>query len=219
MRVISRAVSVLAGAMLVGASVPATAGAAITRSDFPSLSYVKTAIGGSGAWGRAFSREGPLGAKPARCRSDLPFSAAREYRSAWYNGPLRSTRSLTGVTSIKVYRFGSASSARRAMAKAEAFVTDCPKSTEWVCTNCDGVWDIRRKLAPARRVGTQSFAWKEVSAGLGVENSRVIAARTGRTVVVVNVGHQTDPVDARTPKAPSWSRAEVIAKEAIRKAP
>lgn len=211
-----------AAAGLVAVGLLATpAGAAITRSDFPTASSVKADLSGAGSWTRHVSRGGigaPLGAVPARCASHLPFQGAVESRAAFYRGALRGTSQIHGQAAVEVYRYSTKAKARRAVAATAAFVKDCPTSVEWVCERCDGIWESRRTPARARSVGAESVAWTERQYGMGVDSMRVITARTGRTVVQVSVSRVSSPEDMTVPKPPTWASADGVAKAAVRAA-
>ena len=148
---------------------PPEARADITRTDFPSAAQVKSSMKGTGKWQRGLGDLNfvPLGATPAACRSDLPFAAATESRSAGYFGSLPGTKKYHGQAQVSVYRFTSKRAAAKAMAALKEFLRDCRVSEEWVCQDCDGIWTYARRPAAPRRVGDQTIAWNQQSLGMG----------------------------------------------------
>ena len=185
---------------------PPDARADITRTDFPSAAQVRSSMSGKGTWQRGLGDLNfvPLGATPAGCRSDLPFAAATESRSAGYFGSLPGTKGYHGQAQVSVYRFTSKRAAAKAMAALKKFLRDCRVSEEWVCQDCDGIWTYARRPAAPRRVGDQTIAWNQQSLGMGRGNGRVIAARSSRLIVVATVSHQTDPESMKKPPTPTW---------------
>lgn len=196
----------------------APAQAAITDSDFPKKQQVKVLLKGKAPWTRHLASGRPLGATPVACRSDLPYGGAVEYRSAWYYGGLARTSKYTGHAEIQIYRFTSTKDARAAMKRVKAFVTGCPTTTEWVCEQCDGIAKIQRHPSAKHAVGKQSYSWTERRLGMGAERARIIAARTGRTVVVTTAAHQTDPTILTYPPPVTWKQTTALAKLATKKA-
>lgn len=196
----------------------AAARADIVRSDFPSKAYVKSVMRGKGQWysGLGDPNAGPLDAIPAQCRSNLTLASATEFRSRSYTGPVKRSSKYLGQVQATIYRFATRATARQAVNYLAAQVAACPQYREWVCQDCDGVWDVTQRPIAGHRVGTQSTAWNSRRAGLGISNGHVIAARTGKVVVVVEVAHQGDPVELRTPPRPSWAKTERITRHALR---
>lgn len=205
-------------ALVLAAAQPARAD--IRGGDFPRASQVKASMHGKGAWERALGDPDfkALGAKPAACRSDRPFRAAKEFRNAYYYGAVKGTKKYHGIAELTTYRFGSTKAARQAMTRLDKFLTACPTSVEWVCQDCDGVWTYHRAPAVHRPLGDQSVTWNERKVGMGVAKGHAIAARTGRIVVVTVVSHQTDPDRMKTPRAPTWKRTMSVARKALVKA-
>ena len=199
---------------------PPTARADIARTDFPSAGQVKSSMNGSGTWRRGLGDLDfvPLGARPASCRSDLPFAAAIESRSAGYIGSVAGTKKYHGQAQVSLYRFRSKRVATEAMAAVKAFLRDCRVSDEWVCQDCDGIWTYARRPAAPRRVGDQALAWNQQTLGMGRGNGRVIAARSGRVIVVATAAHQTDPASMKKPPRPTWKAAASIARKALARA-
>lgn len=212
----------LAGALgvcLILAAPPA-ARADISRGDFPGAAQVKSSMSGKGSWHRRLADPDvvALGAAPAACRSDLPFAAAIESRDAGYSGSLSGEKAYHGQTQLSVYRFASSRAAVAAMASLTVFLRDCRVSDEWVCQDCDGVWTYARRPAAPRRVGDQSLAWNQQTLGMGRGNSRVIAARTSRVIVVTTVSHQTDPESMKKPPKPTWKSTISVTRKALARA-
>ncbi|MGB7979417.1 MAG: hypothetical protein WCF36_01320 [Candidatus Nanopelagicales bacterium] len=199
---------------------PLTAHAEITRADFPSTAQVKASMDGTGKWQRGLGDLNfvPLGATPASCRSDLPFAAATESRSAGYFGSLAGKKKYHGQAQVTLYRFSSTRAAKRAMAALKVFLRDCRVSEEWVCQDCDGIWTYARRPASPRRVGDQALAWNQQTLGLGRGNGRVIAARSSRLIVVATASHQTDPESMKKPPAPTWKTTISVTKKALARA-
>ena len=199
---------------------PPTARADITRTDFPTVAQVKSSMKGAGKWRRGLGDLDfvPLGARPAACRSDLPFAAAVESRSAGYFGSLVGSRKYDGQVQVNVYRFASKRSAVEAMAALEVFLGDCRVSDEWVCQDCDGIWTYARRPAAPRQVGRQSLAWNQQTLGMGRGNARVIAARSSRLIVVATASHQTAPESMKKPPKPTWRTTIAIARKALARA-
>jgi len=194
--------------------------AAINGTEFPSASQVKTSMNGKGKWSRSLGDPNfkAIGASPAACRSDLPFAEATEFRNAYYYGSIAGNKKYHGTSEVTVYRFGSDDDAVQAMAGLPGFLTACPKSKEWVCERCDGIATYYRTPAAPRPVGEESVAWNERSVGMGIAKGHAIAARTGATIVVTVVSHQTDPERMKTPPAPTWKQAVSVAGKAVNKA-
>lgn len=194
--------------------------AVISADQFLTRSPVRRELAGRGKWVRNLGEPDflPLGANPAQCRSDLPFAGAVASQGAFYFGPLRSTKRFYGEAQVTVREYPDAAAAQAAVTAAAAFAIACPQSTEWVCEQCDGVWDYQRTPARGRKVGEQSTAWSQDSQGLARARGRVIVARSGVTVVEVYAGRTNDPTDTKVPKPPTWKRTVALAKRALRKA-
>lgn len=208
----------LVGALLLSV-LPASA--AVDRSDFPTVRVAKQAVNGTGGWSRHVARlntGAPIGARPSGCRTDRPFRAAREYRIAFYYGGGPANVAADGATVVStVYRFATQAKAKRAVRKAARFVGDCPRSTEWVCTRCDGIADFVRWPASMPRVGAQSTSWVQRVTSMGNSRERVIVARKGRTVVATSVGNANWPGSYRSgyPIAPTKQQALRAARAAL----
>lgn len=192
--------------------------AAIPTSDFPTVKQAKSAMNGTGQWGRWVldRNEGaPIGAKPSRCRSDLPFRAADEFRTAVYFGPVAGQSDFGGTVHDTVYHFASTKKAKHAMAGVTDFLTACPRSVEWVCEQCDGIWTAKRTVLSVPTIGAQSIAWNEKRSGMGLGNGRAIASRRKDTITVTFVMHGTSPeiVDEYPPR-PTVDQAVQVARDA-----
>lgn len=199
---------------------PPAARADIPRTDFPSAAQVKSSMKGTSTWHRGLGDPNfvALGATPAACRSDLPFAAATQSRSAGYFGSLTGTRAYNGHAQVTVYRFNSKRAAVKAMAALKAFLRDCRVSDEWVCQDCDGTWTYARRPAAHRRVGEQSLAWNQQTLGMGRGNGRVLAARASRVIVVAAVSHLTSPESMKKPPAPTWKTTISVTEKALARA-
>lgn len=212
-------IAVVCLGLVVAAAGPSPA--SITRSDFPSAAAVEQAVGQSQGWSRYLSKPnqgGVLGSRPRGCRSDLPFKQEREFRRAtyWPNQP-DAGATVAYTAGITVHRFSSARAAARAMKRAQTFVKRCPKSTEWVCTQCDGIYTTWQRLTRLRRVGDQSFA----VVGRQMENFgsrfRSVVARDGRIVIRADVSTGSTDVDGpRFPTTrPTKAQVRAVALEAL----
>lgn len=212
-------VAAVMAVLLVGLTV-APAQAAVTRSDYLPKSVVKATMGGTGTWYRAVGERNwaPLGADPAACRSDLPLSRARETRSAFFWGPKPASPTYYGQVQVTIAQFSTKKKAKRGMRKIARWVPACPTVVEWSCTDCDGIAEYERTPAKPRTVGTQSYAWREKSIGMGVSNGRAIATRRGRIIVIVVAAHQTDPVNMTMPPPPRWRQAVKLARQSLNRA-
>jgi hypothetical protein len=211
--------AVALGACLILAA-PPTAQAEISRTDFPNAAQVKSSMNGTGKWHRGMGDLNfvALGARPATCRSDLPFSGAIESRTTFYVGSLAGKKKYHGQAQVSLYRFRSKRTAVEAMAALKVFLGACRVSEEWVCQDCDGIWTYARRPAAHRRVGDQALAWNQQTLGMGRANSRVIAARSNRAIVVATVSHQTDPASMKKPPAPTWKSTISVTKKALARA-
>jgi hypothetical protein len=175
---------------------------------------------GAGKWYRYIDSgyTPPLGADPAACASNLPIAKAQQTRTGHYWGPLAAPGTYYGSVEVSVSEFGNKRAAKRAIRKIARWVPDCPTTVEWSCEDCDGIEEVRRTAAKPRKVGVQSYTWNERTASMGLANARAIAARRGRTVVIVITGHQEDPVTTTTPVAPTWRTAVGLARRSLTKA-
>lgn len=207
-------------ALLLTDLMAAPAQAAVTRSDYLPKSVVKAKMSGQGTWYRALGEYDvkPVGATPAECRSDLPLARARQTRDAYYWGPVAASTSYYGHVRVTVARFRTKLAATRAMGKISAWVPACPTTVEWSCTQCDGIAEFHRRPAKQREVGTESYAWRERTVGMGQSKGRAIAARRGRTIVIVVAAHLTDPTELTAPVAPTWRAAVVLTRRSLARA-
>ena len=208
-------VAVLLGVLIL-VEAPLSATAAIPRTEFPSATQVKASMLGKGAWHRSLGEAdaGAVGARPSQCRSEQPFAAATEFRNSFVRGSVGRKR-YSGVAQVTVYRFASTQTATDAMSGLPGFLSECARSVEWWCENCDGIATIYRTPAAARRVGEQSVAWNQRSVGMGVANGHAIAARDGSTIVVTVASHLTDPEHLTAPPRPAWKQADSVARKAL----
>lgn len=209
-------------ALPLGLLAPGTAHARIDRSDLLSKATVKAMMNGTGRWQSSiFPVRRPLGAKPTRCRSDKPMGSYRQSRGRSYYGKVRGGSDNTDRSvNTLVYRYDTRKAAKMAMQLLKDYATDCPRTVEWVCTQCDGIFTAFRKSVVTRRVGQQSTAWRLREKANGFGKGYVIAARKQRTIVrtsVVNVLFP-DQSGIRFPKAPPRSTTVAVTKAALRKA-
>lgn len=211
-------VALLAGLLLVGATTSAEAAA--TAAQFPRVSWVKAAMKGKGTWDRDVTAgadwdSAEFGVSPDRCGLGSYLGGYRSAGKAWYMGGLKGSRSVWGETQVTVLRYPSASAAAAALSRVSHYARDCGHTEEWVCSQCDGGWSAHRTAVSPRRVGTASVVWREKRVGMGVTSARVIAARSGTTIVLTDVARGGDPATMRTPKYPSWKKADKIARKAL----
>jgi hypothetical protein len=143
---------------------------------------------------------------------------AAVYRTTGYVGSLAGKKKYHGQAQVSLYRFRSKRTAVEAMAALKVFLGACRVSEEWVCQDCDGIWTYARRPAAHRRVGDQALAWNQQTLGMGRANSRVIAARSNRAIVVATVSHQTDPASMKKPPAPTWKSTISLTNRALARA-
>ena len=194
--------TLLAGALLV--ATPVAALADYSPSDFPSSAEVGDAIGRGGSWDRYLSKnyskaDWVLGARPAQCASDGPFAAATDNRSASY-GMMRSSTSRLGYNAqVAIYKFPSEAKARAALTKVQAHVRSCPSYTEWVCTQCDGIFDVWQRLSPIPNAGDRTVAWAGKLGGNVGERYRSAAVLDRDNIIKVSVSIFGDAGGSRFP--------------------
>ena len=168
-------------------SEPAQAVATISNSDFPSTRVVKDVIGENG---RLYVYSGgfaTLGGKPHDCRSDKQMLRYRAVRARSYSGT--GGGSVYPGAEIVILRYASSDSARDAVNRNASYPRRCPKVTEWVCNQCDGISTSWRTRVSAARVGRQSVAWKFRQVDNFKSTGYAVVARQGATVVRVTVSH------------------------------
>ena len=208
----------LVGAMLA----PSTSAAEISSSDFPSKAAVKSELDGTGRWFTSVAGSArALGAKPARCRSDLQMLSFAEDRVRSYSGLQRGLpTSVSGEAQVAVFRYKNASEAHLAVKRNASYPQRCPKTTEWVCTDCDGVWTTWRKRVAAPQVGRESVVWHYRRIGNFKHNGYGVVARRGRLVVRVEVGRLRTPLEGSFTYPPLISKTEAlkVARMALRAA-
>lgn len=180
-----RALATTACAGLVFTAAPAAAD--IAPESFPSPGEVGVALGVTGAWTQTQyepdSGRDVVGARPSNCRSDRPFRDATEYQLATYETDATSDTEL--FASIIQYRFTSSGRAKKSLKRVRATVKRCPKFTEWVCTECDGIADYRQKLSAIRQVGDRTVAYAGKSRSVLGSRYRTAVVRDGRRVFEV----------------------------------
>ncbi|MGB8020224.1 MAG: hypothetical protein WCF04_03250 [Candidatus Nanopelagicales bacterium] len=218
MRLRALIAALFAAVLLVAGAMPA--GAVTGGTQFPRASWVKAVMKGKGAWDRTVVSgstwdSAEYGVSPARCDLGAYLGGYSSAREAWYDGGLKGSRTVWGEAQVTVLRYPSTSAAASALTQVGSYANDCAQAEEWVCSYCDGGWTAYRTAAAPRRVGEQSVAWRERRVGMGVESARVIATRAGATVVLVDVARSGDPATMRTPKYPTWKKADKIARKAL----
>ena len=196
--------TLLAGALLV--ATPVAAFADYSPSDFPSSAEVGDAIGRGGSWDRYLSKnysnaDWVLGARPARCASDGPFAAATDNRSASYSRMRSSSNQLAYNAQVAIYKFPNKAKARAALTKVQAHVRSCPSYTEWVCTQCDGIFDVWQRLSPIPNAGDRTVAWAGKFAGNIGERYRSAAVLDRDNIIKVSVSIFGDAGGSRFPSA------------------
>ncbi|WP_183098722.1 hypothetical protein [Nocardioides pelophilus] len=191
-----RRLALLTAAALTGAVLtPPDAQAAIPDSDFPPKIVVKTQLNGVGAWNDYTSSfEGTLGGRPRGCRSDRQMLRFTQARQRSYGGHERgfSASTYAGAT-IVIFYYATRSQAREAVRNNGTYPARCPRVTEWVCEDCDGISTTWRSRVSANRVGVQSVAWRFRSIDNGKHRGYAVVARDDKTVVKVEVSRQRYP--------------------------
>lgn len=169
-----------------GASSSATA--PILVGDFPTVSTVKTVFNGKGTWRAHRGDMTTLGSRPSGCRSDQQMLAFDRNRAIWYSGVERGLpASIYSGAEIVVLRYASVGAARDAIARNASYPSRCPKVTEWVCEECDGISDTWRTRVSMAQAGDQSVAWRFREVGNLKSSGYTIVARRGATVVRVTL--------------------------------
>lgn len=194
-------------------SQPAHALGTITKSDFPAKTVVKSSMNGKGHWSSSRGRFATLGGKPGDCRSDKQMLSFDRAKSRFFYGREKGMpRSIWSNAEIVVLRYPDTKSARRAVKRNASYPRRCPKVTEWVCNDCDGIWTTWRTRTLAAKVGRQSVVWRFREIGNFKSNGYTVVSRRGSTIVRVTVGRTRD-VSARN----GWVYPKLIKKrEALR---
>lgn len=214
----TRALVVALVATLLALTSTSPASAVIGGSDFPSTTWVKSAMKGKGSWYRESASPAyvgrEVGTSPSRCRLTNYFGQYQEAKRTFYSGPIRGSRDY-GTTDVTVHRYRSVKQAQATLQRLGTYARNCSRTEEWVCANCDGTWTASRTPATRRKIGDQSVAWREKRVGMGVTSARMITARRGATVVLVSVERASDPETMRTPKYPTWKLTEKVTRKAL----
>lgn len=209
-------VTPITGVLMVGAPVSA----AFTPGDFPTTSDVRDAIGRGGTWDRYVHKNYPdgdyvLGARPAQCASDRPFSDAVSSRSAYFTKQRLTARQVNYNASVTLYQFKSRAKARAAFAKVRVHVQSCPKYTQWYCTQCDGIDDVWQQPAQIPNVGDATYAWAGRSMSNFGERYRTAVVLDYKDIVQVKVAIMakgiSSPFPASRPSKPELRRWADIA--------
>ena len=181
--------------LLVAALAPPSVAADIPFSAFPTKAAIRSELHGRGPWFSAtstFTRT--LGSRPRGCRSDKQMLDFQEDRLRFYSGRQAGLpNSVYASAAIAVFVYANVADARAAITRNASYPERCPKVTEWVCTECDGISTTWRTRVAARRVGQQSIAWRYRSEDNFKHNGYAIVARRGTLVVRVEVGRSRDP--------------------------
>lgn len=175
------------------AAIPASAD--LRMDDLPSAGEVRTLLGESGRWQRQRRETAdPIGSRPSRCRSTDPFRTASQQLAASYKrqrNPLNRLHDRSA--SVTAYEFQSTEAASAAVASSRALADACSKSTEWYCTQCDGVITFWRTPVKNPRVGEESASWIGKTEDLGRSRYRTIVTRRGNLVVEITLYNGTPP--------------------------
>lgn len=196
--------ALLTGALL--AATPAAAYADYSPSDFPSTADVSDAIGRGGSWERYLGKtyrsgDWVVGARPAQCASDRAYATVTHRRSAYYT-KMRSSGSQLGYSAaVELYKFPSKARARAALKKVQAHVRSCPTYTEWVCTQCDGIFDVWQRISPVPNAGDKTVAWAGRSMGNIGDRYRSAAVLDRDNIIKVSVSIFGDAGGSRFPSA------------------
>lgn len=196
-RSLSGTAVLITGALV--AACPTAAFADYSPSDFPSSSEVSEALETGGTWDRYVTKNSSkagwvVGARPSRCASDRPYAAVTDRRYAYYNKLLNGPHAIRYSADVAIFKFSTKPRARAALEKIRAHVRSCPSYTEWVCTQCDGIFDVWQRMSPIRNVGDQTVAWAGKSMGnLGDRyRSAAILDRDNIIKVTVSIGGDTE---------------------------
>lgn len=159
----------------------------IDRSDFPKRTKVKATMGGKGPWatypGGKFKA---LGSDPEECRSDVQMLDYDEARQRYFSGHERGApKNIFTATQIAVLHYPDTAAARAAVKRNATYAERCPDVTEWVCTDCDGVYRTWRTAVPAPRVGGRSTMWSFKEVGNLKASGYTVVAQRGNVVVRV----------------------------------
>lgn len=208
--------------LLIGLLVPGSAAAEVPFSSFPTKVEIRSELNGRGSWFSATTPFAPvLGSRPRGCRSDKQMLDFDEARVRYYSGrQVNLPDSVLAQVAIAVFTYASVEDATAAVARNRSYPQRCPKVTEWVCTDCDGISTTWRTRVVARRVGQQSVTWRWRSEDNFKHNGYTVVARRGSVVVRVEVGRSRDPFYGPFDYPPLLrkSKAVRIARMAIRAA-
>jgi hypothetical protein len=138
----------------------------------------------------------------------------------YYSPPAGPSDDVGALAKVDVYRYDSVRAARQAVSQNASYPQRCPKVTEWVCTQCDGIWTTWRTRVPAAQVGAQSVAWRFRELSNAKAKGYTIVARRGTTVVRVTVGRSRYPGDGpfTYPERIAKKKAVALARIALRTA-
>lgn len=162
-------------------------------SKLPSKAAVKKVMNGRGAWHRTAGSIDVVGSKPRSCNTQELMANPRDVRVRDYSGQEQGLpRTIWSHTNAAVLRYPDVASARRAVANTASYARRCPKVTEWVCNECDGVWTTWRTRVRAPKVGAQRVIWRFREQGNFKSNGYTVVARRGATVVRVTASRTRD---------------------------
>ncbi|GAA4811998.1 hypothetical protein GCM10025786_15960 [Nocardioides caeni] len=189
-------------------------------SPFPTAASVKDAVFGTGSWSaRNWGAEGTIGGRPAACRSDQQMVAHRARGARSYYGA--TTGSVWMSSEVEVLRYRSVAEARQDLRRSGSYPRRCPRVTEWVCEECDGISTTWRTRVAVQRAGSESVGWSFKR----VDNLKAVGytmvARRGTTLVLVTLTLTRDVFGANGwvyPRLPRKAAIVRLARLAIRTA-
>ena len=196
------------------------ASAKLRPSDFPSASKVRAVLEGSGRWQRKWRQPVVMiGSRPARCDSARPFRDASQGLSASYSKRrIPWDQQQDKWATVTVYEYESAESARAAVAAARTLANSCPKSTEWYCTQCDGVITYWRSPVGRPPVGASATSWIGKTEDLGRTRYRTVVASSRNLVLEITLYTGTRPGTTPfrfPPVTPSRKKAVRLTREIL----
>jgi hypothetical protein len=188
----------------------------IKPADFPRLAFVKRVSDGVDSWtqyeGDPYVPSGDVvGTEPPQCLTARPYRGYASTQQRAYSGDVVGTPpNVRGVASVTIYRYTTVAEAQRTLRRLERFIGECPRTLEWVCTACDGVWNATIVPVTLPTVGARSLAWQQrvdfvndLSDGFGM------AVQQSGTVVITKVGHVLNP-DGEHNDNPPPPRRQVV---------
>lgn len=207
--------------MFLATMVPVPAHADVKPQYLPSASQVSHILRDSSTWKRHRYDYTLLGSRPRGCKSTEPFESAEQSLKAMY-GQVRPPLSNMPSATISIYEFLTPDDASAAVVRAASLVGSCGKSTEWWCTQCDGIITYWRRAVAPPMVGEQATSWVGRAAGNSLSRYRAVVARKGSSVVAVTVWTSNAPgtKKLRYPRCiPSSAKTARLAAKVIGRVP